>query len=932
MDVGLCHYGQMSPEPRVSTERFDRLTLAHDASHYLLIPEAVAAPASIAELSALIHRAKRNGHGLTFRAGGTSLSGQAVSDGLLADTRRHFGQITVLDDGARVRVQPGAVVRQVNARLAPHRTKLGPDPASDGACTLGGVLANNSSGMLCGTDFNSYRTLERMTVLLASGTVIDTGASDAEERLRALEPELYAGLLRLRDRVRGNPESMRIIAHQFSMKNTMGYGLNSFTDYDSATEILAHLMIGSEGTLGFIADATLRTVPVYPQVSTGLLVFDSLSAAMTALPALVDSGLATVELMDAQSLRVARELRNSPAMIRNLDVRNHAALLVEQHAPTIDELTDRLRTTEAVTAALPLVAPAEMTSDAATRASLWTVRKGLYAAVAEARPQGTTAMLEDVVVPVPSLLAACESLTELFDRYAYPAAVIFGHAKDGNVHFLLNEEFGADVQRYTDFTEDMVQLILGLGGSLKAEHGTGRIMAPFVRRQYGDELTEVMIEVKRLFDPDGVLNPGVLLNEDSDSHISNLKTTAPVEEEVDRCVECGFCEPVCPSRTLTLTPRQRIVARRELAAARARGDDELAAEISERYEYAGNDTCAADGMCSTACPVSIDTGDLARRLRGERHHAVEGGAWRAAASAWAPFTGACSLALTAAAAAPGAATAASELGRRVLGTERVPRYDAGLPAGGPPRQGWRAPNAEVVWFDACIQTVFGPEQDQQPLARAVEELFRRAGVVVRTPSGLQGLCCGTPWSSKGMQAGHRAMAERTMAALIDASDQGRLPIVCDAASCTEGLLKSAHTATGGAGDSQPELRILDLVSYARSELLPRLRITKKVSSVVLHPTCSSRQLGLDEDLRAIAEAVAEEVVVPTAWGCCGFAGDRGLLHPELTAAATAPEAAEVTAREFTAYASLNRTCEIGMTRATGKPYQHILQLLAEATR
>ncbi|OYO20776.1 FAD-binding oxidoreductase [Enemella dayhoffiae] len=914
----------MSTEPLVRTDRFDRLTLAHDASHYLLIPEAVATPRNVDELSALIRRARRDGTGLTFRSGGTSLSGQAVTSGLLADTRRHFGAIEVLDDGARVRVQPGAVVRQVNARLAPHHTKLGPDPASDGACTLGGVLANNSSGMLCGTEYNSYQTLESLVLVLPSGTVIDTGTADADEKLRLTEPDLYAGLVTLRDRIRGNPDSVATIRRQFSMKNTMGYGLNSFLDHDSATEILAHLMIGSEGTLGFIAEATLRTVPVHPHVGTGLLVFDSLSAAMAALPDLVDTGLATVELLDAQSLRVAQALRNSPEAIRRLEVQRHAALLVEHHAPSSDELTERLRTTERVTAELPLFGPAAMSTEASTRGSLWTVRKGLYAAVAEARPQGTTAMLEDVVVPVGALLEACESLTELFDRYAYPESVIFGHAKDGNVHFLLNEEFGSDVQRYTDFTEDMVQLILGLGGSLKAEHGTGRIMAPFVRRQYGDELTEVMIAVKRLCDPDGVLNPGVLLNDDESAHISNLKTTLPVEDEVDRCVECGFCEPVCPSRTLTLTPRQRIVARRELAAARQRGDSELVNEITERYEYAGNQTCAADGMCSTACPVGIDTGDLARRLRGTQTGTAEQGVWDAAARAWGPFTAAGSLALTAAAAVPGA-TAASELGRALLGTEVVPRYDHGLPAGGPPRQGWRSEQAEVVWFDACIQTMFGPEPGQQPLARAVEELFRRAGVVVRTPAGLQGLCCGTPWSSKGKHTGHATMAERTVPALVEASEQGRLPIVCDAASCTEGLLKSAK-------DSQPTLQILDLVAYARAELLPRLTVRRKVESVVLHPTCSSRQLGLDADLQAIAGAVAEEVVVPTSWGCCGFAGDRGLLHPELTAAATEAEAAEVAQREFSAYASLNRTCEIGMTRATGRPYQHILQLLAECTR
>ncbi|MBX9717474.1 MAG: FAD-binding oxidoreductase, partial [Microbacteriaceae bacterium] len=561
-----------------TTQRaIDLVAMAHDASHYLLRPHTVATPTSIAQVAELLAEASRTARPLTFRSGGTSLSGQGVTDQLLVDTRAGFRGIEVLDDGERVRVQPGATVRQVNARLARYDRRLGPDPASEIACTIGGVIANNSSGMACGIEQNTYRTLESMTLVLASGATIDSASSDADEQLRLAAPELWAGLSALRARVRADGESVASIRRLFAMKNTMGYGLNSFLDHERPIDLLVRLMIGSEGTLGWVGEAVFRTVPVAPLVATGLLVFPTLAAATAALPALVDSGLATIELMDATSLRVAQTLGDAPAAITALTIDRHAALLVEVHAATDAELALGLAAADRAIAGLPLAAPFAFSREPAARAALWHVRKGLYAAVAEARPSGTTAILEDVAVPVANLLPTCEALEALFARYGYESAVIFGHAKDGNIHFLLTERFDTPegVARYATVTEEIVELVLAQGGTLKAEHGTGRIMAPFVERQYGAELTAVMRAVKELCDPAGVLNPGVIITDDAQAHLKHLKTTPTVEAEVDRCVECGYCEPTCPSRTLTLTPRQRIVVRRELAAAEARGDDAL---------------------------------------------------------------------------------------------------------------------------------------------------------------------------------------------------------------------------------------------------------------------------------------------------------------------------------------------------------------------
>jgi D-lactate dehydrogenase len=924
---------------QVKTRAIDLHANAHDASHFLLIPQAVVTAGSAADVGGLLRASAAQGVPLTLRSGGTSLSGQAVTDGVLVDVRRNFKDIEVLDDGARVRVQPGVTVRALNARLARYGRKFGPDPASEAACTIGGVVANNSSGMNCGTVDNTYRTLESLTVVLPSGTVIDTGAPDADRKLRALEPELYAGLARLAERVRNNPDSVHRIRQQFSMKNTMGYGLNSLLDFQTPVDIMAHLIVGSEGTLGFVAEAVFRTIPRLQHAASGLLVFPDLEAANAALPALVDTGAATIELMDALSLKVGQTLKGTPAVVQDLAVREHAALLVEYSAGSAGDLAELQGNGEGVLQGLGLAAPARFTGDGRERGRLWHLRKGLYASVAGARPQGTTALLEDIVVPVPVLGRTCRELIRLFDKYSYGNSVIFGHAKDGNVHFMLTDGFAttAELDRYSAFTEDMVDLVLAEGGSLKAEHGTGRVMAPYVRRQYGDELYDVMRSIKQLFDPAGMLNPGVLMDEDPLAHLRHIKTAPPVAEEVDRCVSCGYCEPVCPSKDITLTPRQRIVTLRAIESARLAGDTALVRELEKDYEYESVDTCAVDGMCQTACPVDINTGSLVKKLRKDDAGPLANGAWNAAARHWEGVTRGASLALTVVDKLPAAAISPpNKAARAVLGKDTVPLYSAELPGGGSVRKR-PTPTGEVdaVYFPACVGTMFGPagagsDARGRGVQYSFEQLCDRAGLTLLVPEGIDGLCCGTPWSSKGMAAGQTTMREKTLAALREATRDGELPIVCDASSCTEGLRQAVESDSPAAG--QRALRMVDAVDFAAERILPRLPGHGKLESLALHPTCSSTRMGLNGALGVVAGAVAERVEIPENWGCCAFAGDRGMLHPELTASATAKQAAEVAEMGAAAHASCNRTCELGMTRATGAQYRHVLELLEEVTR
>ena len=930
----------LGPSTEVHARSIDRFARAHDASHYLLVPDAVLSPTDAAGVARVFEAVRAAGRTLTFRSGGTSLSGQGVSGDILVDTRSGFRDIRVENDGASVRVGPGATVRQVNTRLVRHGRKLGPDPASEIACTIGGVVANNSSGMACGIVENSYRTVESLLLVLPSGTVLDTALPDADERLRDSDPDLAAGLLALRAQLLSSPENVAFVRRQFSMKNTMGYGINALLDFDTPVRILEHLVIGSEGTLAFVAEARFRTIPIRPAIATGLLVFTTLSDAMAALPGLGDLGLATIELLDAASLRVAQGLGDVPAAIADIDVDQHAALLVEVHAGSTEELAIDSATALAHFADLPLAIEAALTTDASERAALWHVRKGLYTAVAGARPSGTTALLEDIVVPVDRLLVTCERLIKLFAAHDYEGSVIFGHAKDGNVHFLLNERFDDpdSVARYRRFTDDLVELMLGQGGSLKAEHGTGRIMAPFVRRQYGDELTDMMWSIKRLFDPAGILNPGVVLSDDPDSYLRDLKRVPTVEKEVDRCVECGYCEPTCPSKSITLTPRQRIVLRRDMAWAEEQGDTALLEDLRADYDYDGVQTCAVDGMCAVACPVDINTGDLVRRLRAEEASKIEDGLWDAAAKGWGAVTRVGGTALTFASALPAPiVTGATRVGRAILGSDTVPLYDGGLPRGGTKAPSAQNPSdARAVFFGACIGTMFGAEGHGEGSRDAVRALLDRAGIAVVIPEDAGGMCCGTPWKSKGHLAGYDRMTKRVLSSLWEASRFGELPVVCDAASCTEGL----HTMLAKSVSEYPEyagLVIEDATTYIAREVLPRVTVQAKLDSVAVHPTCSTTALGATGALTEIAAAVATDVFVPEGWGCCAFAGDRGMLHPELTASATAVESEEVRAADadrggFDAFVSANRTCEIGMTRATGQPYRHVVEVLEELTR
>lgn len=943
---------EIIPASRVHARLIDRIAYANDASYFRLVPQAVVQPKYISEIQSLFRFTQRHKIPMTFRAAGTSLSGQAVTDGILVDISKHWGQYQVEENGALIRFQPGIVGGFINNVLRPYHHRIGPDPASIDACMMGGILANNSSGMCCGVTENAYRTIHSMTFVLPNGFTLDTADPRAHQIFENEQAHIAEGLLELKRRIlesrteyKGEKLAAKI-RRRYQMKNNNGYLLNAFLDFESPLDILIHLLIGSEGTLGFIAEAALHTLPDYTYKYTGQLYFRNIRDAAAAIFPIKESGARAAEIMDRESLRSVENNAGVPSILKQLPD-GATALLVEYQAENTESISGFEKEAERVIRNLKLIHDVEFTDDPIVQASLWKPRKGIIPSVGGMRPPGTTSVNEDVAFPVAHLADAVTDLRHLFDDHGYPDGVIFGHAKDGNLHFLVNQAFDNDAQirHFDKFLQAMVEIVSSkYDGSLKAEHGTGRNMAPFVETEWGTEAYAIMRDLKSLLDPDNMLNPDVVINKDPNAHVTHLKSLALVSPQIDKCIECGFCESKCPSLRLTLTPRQRIVVQRELARLRLTGSHSAEADsVSRDFSYAGIDTCAADGLCATACPVGINTGDFIKRLRSESVQDERPALWLANHFAFTEK-------------AVGAGVTLGHIAEKVIGkkginsfiktTERIshttlPKWNNSIPDQAKNFRGLREPRdeKEFIYFPSCISRQLGKPGDSHvkrdchlSLAETFMTIAERANISLNIPGNVIGHCCGMPFASKGYRSAYRQMLHSSLHQMWTWSEQGRYPIVIDTTSCTHTL----RTCTDDLSDEDKalweQMTILDGIEFLHDHVLPKLDIHKLVEEVVLHPNCSARKLGLDGKLLDIAKQCARSANVPLNIGCCAFAGDRGLLFPELTRSATEKEAAEIVAHHYDGYYSSNITCEIGMSEATGKDYLSIVHLVERASR
>lgn len=921
------------PDERVYTDPLRTLAYGTDASFYRLTPKIVIDVLTEEEVTEFLRLARRHKTPVTFRAAGTSLSGQGVTDSVLMRLGHGWRNYRVGADAGSISLQPGIIGADANKILAPLGRKIGPDPASIDTCMIGGIAANNASGMCCGVADNSYKTLLSIRVVLADGTLLDTADAVSRASFVKSHAHILEGLSSLREKVLADKDLAGRIRKKFKIKNTMGYSINALVDFKDPFDILQHLLIGSEGTLGFIAEVTYRTVEELPCKASSLMLFDTIPEACRAATVLRNEPVSSSELMDRASLRSVEGQPGIPSDIAGLGD-EVCSLLVETRARTKEELKKQIAGIAKSVADLRLARPVVFTDEEKEYAALWQIRKGILPSVGAVRMAGDTCIIEDVAVPVEHLADAALTLQKLFIKHGYTEGVIFGHARDGNLHFVFNQNFGAkrEVDRYAAFMDEVCRSIAGkYDGSLKAEHGTGRNMAPYVEMEWGRAACELMREIKSLFDPEGMLNPGVVLNDDRHAHIKDLKPLPPAHEIIDACTECGFCEPVCPSRRLTLTPRQRITSYREIMRlSDPARKDKLAKAIERTYTYQGNETCAADGLCALRCPARINTGAFIKALR-ERDNGVP--AKHVSRFIRNHFRGTCA----------GASvllgfvnTAHRILGAKVLqfGSDALrvvsfgnsPAWNKAMPSGQlrlPVQERHPGYTKRVVYFPSCIGRTMGPGlagADRRSEVRITLDVLSRAGFRVIFPQEAEKLCCGMAFASKGLNEDAAAKAAELNEALLAATDHGKIPVLSETSPC---LLHMRETL-----DSR--LKLYEPVEFALEHLVPALPIKKLPKKVAVHATCSARKMDLARKLAELAGLCAETVVVPVHAECCGFAGDRGFTHPELNAAALHELRIQVSGCD--AGYSTSRTCQIGLTLHGGIPYMPILALVDEASR
>ncbi len=927
---------QLFPEEQVFTDELYRLVKGTDAGLYRLIPKAVVKVNNEEEVVRLLDFCREEKLPVTFKAAGTSLSGQTISDSILMETGEGLAFSAITDEGHTATFGCALTGAAANRVLMRYRRKLGPKPASINSAKIGGIIANNSSGSSYGIRHNSYNTIQSMRIVFCDGSILDTADTESCRTFIDTHPQLIRDIQQIHRDATANEAIREKITTKFQLKNTCGYGVNSLVDFTDPIQIIQHLMIGSEGTLGFVSQATFRTVHDAPLKATAMIYFANLRDVCSTILPLRNCQVSAAELMDRNALRAVEDQPGMPSELKSLP-EGAAALLIDTAADDPETLHAQMMEIEEKLAHIHTLSPIKFTTDKQLYNLYWNVRNGLFTSAAATRPPRTASIIEDIAFRAESLGDALTDVRALLIRSGYGNAVMWGHLLDGNVHFTVFPDINSseEVAQYARFMHELCELVaVKHKGSLKAEHGTGRNMAPFVEKEWGPEIYALMKRIKKAFDPENILNPGVLINDDPDIFIKDLKRIPEANPIIDKCIECGFCEVNCPSKNLTFTPRQRIVAYRRMTELSATGKHKKSRIPQQMKEisYPLDETCATDGLCGLACPVGIDTGKLVKELRWQQNGRL-------------------------------ASVVADTIARNMQGTTSLLRgllpipHFIGKAAGYPFLEGvtkglfrvadgafplWTrytpsgskkitrtvfpsvSPDApEVVYFPSCItRSMGGPSfgyEEKTDLPHKMLSVLAKAGYSVILPEEKDKLCCGMAFSSKGFRKQARKKENELNEALLKASRNGELPIVCDMSPC---LLHMRETL-------DKRLRLYDQVEFIHDFLLHRLRFERQPLTVALHTTCSSTKMHLEEKLHTVASQCVEKVIVPEDIGCCGWAGDRGFFYPELNNSALAPLKQGI--RDATEGYSNSRTCEIGLSINSGIAYKSIVYLVDKAT-
>ena len=999
----LSELRQMIPAERIYTDELRRLGWGTDASFYRQIPQVVIRSDGEEEISKIVQLCNTHKLSYTFRAAGTSLSGQSCTDSVLIVAGKHWEKYELDDGQETIKLQPGIVGARVNQILKPYGRVFPPDPASIGSAMVGGIVVNNASGMNCGVHANSDRMLISARIILTDGTILDTGDAASRERFARSHPEFLTKIEALRDKVRADKELADRIAKKYSIKNVTGLNLRPLVAYDDPFDIIAHSMVGSEGTLAFLSEVTMKTLKDYPYKASAMVYFMTMKESCEAVVAMkkMKAGekdleysaenlvVKSAEMLDYKSLSSV----DDPVYLKYKqdvdagkiegvapgDYHNLTAILTETKGITHEQLLDKIEKIKECLGQFRQYIPAEFTEDPAVYGKYWAIRSGIFPSVGGTRPVGTSCLIEDVAFPIESLPEATVKLQKLIADHGYDDACIYGHAFEGNYHFILNQSFADEheVARYAEMMRDVAKLVVeGYDGSLKAEHGTGRNMAPFVKYEWGEKAYEIMCELKKIFDPEGLLNKGVVFNDDPDCFIKCLKplpvldfdfdsvpngghylmdpSLSTAEETIEqvkranKCIECGFCEVNCMSCGLTLSSRMRIAVQREIRYLTKTGaDPERLATLKKQYKYYGDQTCATDGLCSTSCPMKINTGELTHLIRqmdmNESPTGYKLGEF--AANHMAGIKSGLRVVLDVAHAAhitlgPTLMTSICR-GMNKMG---MPLWTTAMPKKHrqpkksdltqfiieksiPKHEDSQLPTLnsqlKVVYFPSCINQTMGQSKHGGKIHDLVDEviqLMAKAGYEVIFPEGMERMCCGQIWESKGMlDIADRKSAELE-AALWKASEEGKYPVLCAQSPCLHRMRKVMH-----------KMKLYEPAEFIMKYLVPRLDFHPIDRHIALHLTCSTRQMGVDKDMIALAKLCSNNVFLPEGVGCCGFAGDRGFTFPELNSYGLRKLRPQIEANGIEVGYSNSRTCEIGLETNSGIPYMSIVYLVNECT-
>ena len=913
------------PDERIYTDDLRLLTWGTDAGFYRLIPQIVVRSMNEDEVSRLLALADKHNLPVTFRAAGTSLSGQSISDSILIVAGKHWEKYSISEDLETITLQPGIIGERVNQILKPFGRKFAPDPASVKSAMVGGIVMNNASGMNCGTHANSDKMLLTARIVFADGTILDTSSEQSKENFRKSKPGFIEKIEQLRDYVQADEPFLSRILHKYSIKNVTGLNILPLAIYRDPFDIITHLLVGSEGTLAFLSEFTMKTGKDYPFKASAMLYFNDIKEACRAVVAMKKGPVMGVELLDKKSL----ESVNDPTG------RGLTAVLTETMADTKEELYSQIKQIEGILSAFKTAVPVKFTDKEEEYAPYWAIRSGIFPSVGGTRKPGTTTLIEDVAFHIEDLPEATADLQQLLEKHGYPDACIYGHALEGNYHFIINQSFDTreQVAQYESLMNEIKTLVVDkYDGSLKAEHGTGRNMAPFVQYEWGEKAFALMKEIKSLFDPKNLLNPGVIFNDDPHCHIRHFKPMPLTNEHVDKCIECGFCEVNCLTAGFTLSSRQRIVAQREITRIKNIPEQqERLKRLKKQYAYAGNDTCAGDGLCATSCPMNINTGHLTHDLRAELlpqdSIGYQLGMWTANhfAGVKAMLRPVLTLADTAHSIIGTRNMTALAKGLRSVSGNSIPLWTSAMPKAYTPKAtGSLKSELKVVYFPSCLNQTMGTAHsspDHTPLVDKTVALLEKAGYEVIFPSNMNKLCCGTIWESKGMPEIADRKAAELEEALYIATENGRYPVLCDQSPC---LYRMRNT--------MKSVKLYEPAEFILTFLCDKLEFTPIKQPVAIHITCSMKKMKLEKQLIALAGLCSEKVLVPEEVGCCGFAGDKGFTHPEVNAYALRKLRPQLEKAGIEVGYSNSRTCEIGLTTNSDIPYLSIVYLVDQCTK